>query len=158
MIGKTVRIGLAATQCLLGLVLCGGDLAVCAEAPAPYSPPLAVTTNVPWQHSDKTTPFILAVTNISSVSVRVWTNSSVAFQLTRHDLVGLDVLVKEGVRGHREVRIMDGERVIGQGRMLGHAFGAESWGLMLAFDMPQAALDAARGMRDLGGVLVPQVK
>lgn len=99
-------------------------------------------------------PFVLAVTKISSASVVVWTNATVSFHFQNAGAINVDQLddelAKKGVNSQRIVRIMDGNKVIAEGRLRGRAWADDSNGFGLKFESLEAAKEAGRAIRKQG--------
>ncbi len=107
--------------------------------------------------------FALAVTNISVASVHVWTNNVVAFHFAdaRFGVVNVDELdrelAKSGIHSKRLIRIVEGTKVLAEGRLYGRAWGVHANGFLLKFDSPEAAQEAAAVMQDRGALVLPKV-
>jgi hypothetical protein len=107
------------------------------------------------QGSSNSSPFVLAVTNISSTSVLVWKkNSAVSFRFTAPGVVKVDELenelAKNGVKNKRLVRIISGDQIVAEGRLIGTVNSSLANGFILAFDFPEAAGKAAETMKERG--------
>jgi hypothetical protein len=115
------------------------------------------------QVSSPSSPFELAVTNISIASVHVWTNNVVAFHFAdaRFGVVNVDELdqelAKSGIHSKRLIRIVEGTNVLARGRLYGRAWGVHANGFLLKFDSPEAAQKAAAVMQDKGALVLPKV-
>jgi len=114
------------------------------------------------QVSLPSSPYILAVSNISSGYVRVWTNSTVSFSFTASAVVKVGELEaeldKNGIENKRRVRIIDGDQIIAEGRLIGTVRAANSLhtdGFMLRFDSPEMASEAAEIIRKRGTLRYP---
>ena len=112
------------------------------------------------QVSSPSSPFVLAVTNISSASVLLWTNNAVSFHFVDAGMVDVDELdqelAKSGIHSQRQVRIIEGRQVVAEGRLLGRAWGIRGNGFLLRFDSAGAAEKAAEIMRDKGAFVFPK--
>ena len=112
------------------------------------------------QVSSPSSPFVLAVTNISSASVLLWTNNAVSFHFVDAGMVDVDELdqelAKSGIQSQRRVRIIEGMQVVAEGRLLGRAWGIRGNGFLLRFDSAGAAEKAAEIMRDKAAFVVPK--
>ena len=75
------------------------------------------------QSSVSSPPLVVAVTNISSASVHVWTNGAVSFHFTRGEVASTEDVIRDGVRKRRLVMIMDGEHLLAEARLVGMARG-----------------------------------
>jgi len=114
-----------------------------------------------------TSPFDLAVTNISVASVRVGTNrvgtnSVVAFEFAdaRFGVKNVDELDQEldksGIHSTRLIRVMEGTNVLAAGRLYGRVWGIHANGFLLDFGSPEAARKAAGVMQDKGAIVLPK--
>ena len=116
------------------------------------------------QPSPTPAPFIVDVTNISSANVRVsvpkirqdYASAVLIFHLVRDWDINFDELTKDGVRSKRLLRIVNGDRVIAEARLVGQAHGLEAKGFILAFDSAQAANKAAAEISKLGVIIIPK--
>lgn len=115
------------------------------------------------QVSSPPSPFVLAISNISSGYVHVWTNSTVSFSFTASAVVKVDELRSElnknGVENKRRVKIMDGDQIIAEGRLIGRVRQADSLhtdGFILRFDSPEMAIEAAEIIRERGALRYPR--
>jgi len=113
------------------------------------------------QGSSSLSPFVLAVTNISTTSVNVAMNTNlvppfiaVSFDFAFPGVVKVDELkgelAKNGVTNKRPIRIMDGGQILTEGRLIGTVGGSLTNGFILAFVSPAAAKKAAEAMRERG--------
>jgi hypothetical protein len=113
------------------------------------------------QAAPESSPFGLAVSNISIGSVHVWTNY-VAFHSANPRVVNVDELdqelTKRGTRSKRLIRIMEGTNMVAEGRLCGRAWGVRANGFLLQFDSPEAARKAAAVMQDKGALVLPKVR
>ena len=136
-----MRIQYAITLCL---ILCAGASLGGAQVPLPSS------------------PFDLAVTNISLASVYVRTNNVVGFHFVDARFGGDNVdeldqeLAKTGIRSKRLIRVMEGTNVVAEGRLYGRAWGIHANGFLLHFDSPEAAQKAAAAIRDKAAFVLPK--
>lgn len=115
------------------------------------------------QETSSSAPFVLAVTNISSGYVHVWTNSTVSFSFTASAVVKIEELEaelsKNGIENKRRVRITDGDQVIAEGRLVGRVGAANSLhtdGFILRFDSPELASEAVVIIRERGSLRYPR--
>lgn len=126
----------------LCVMLCTGVFAACAQESSPSS------------------PFALAVTNISIASVQVGTNSVVGFHFADPAVVNVDELdqelAKSGIHSKRLIRIMEGPNVVAEGRLLGRSWGIRANGFLLKFDTPEKAQNAAAIMQEKGTLVFPK--
>jgi hypothetical protein len=114
------------------------------------------------QVASPSSPFDLAVTNVSIASVRVRTNNVVAFEFAdaRFGVDKVDELDKEldknGIHSKRLIRFMEGANVVAEGRLYGRVWGVHDNGFLLHFDSSEAARKAARVMWDKGTFVLPK--
>jgi hypothetical protein len=114
------------------------------------------------QVSSSSSPFFLAVSNISSGYVHVWTNSTVSFSFTDSAVVKVDELESElnknGFENKRRVKITDGDQIIAEGRLIGTVRAVNSLhtdGFILRFDSPEMAIEVADIIRERGALRYP---
>jgi hypothetical protein len=111
------------------------------------------------QVSSPSAPFVVAVTNISSANIHVWSNT-VSFHFAAAGVVNVDGLDQElarsGIRSKRLIRIMDRTNVIAEGRLLGRSWGLDTDGFLLSFDSPATAQKAAALLYDKGTLVFPK--
>lgn len=114
------------------------------------------------QVSSSSPPFAVAATNISIASVHVWTNVvGFHFADARFGVVKVDELdrelAKSGIHSKRLIRIVEGTKVLAEGRLYGRSWGAQANGFLLQFDLREAAQRAAAVMQDKGALVLPKV-
>ena len=108
------------------------------------------------QPSPSPAPFVVGITNIDRERVFVFPRSRadgaglLGFYFEGKNKTEIDELIREGVRIKRPVRIVDGQRLIAEGRVSGGAQSETAHRLVLAFDSVVIAERAATAIRESG--------